>query len=394
MRQLLPDEPVVEAEKKPLLERVGVSYFRSRSEKSAAVTAIDAVHFLNPEERAGMRRVERGAIVRSCVAGALSGAASAVAEVYANTLLPESAGPLSHESLKFWLIVGGVTLVASVLEIAFLYWDTLRSVHELARVAGLELFGKDRSKSDTALGESLARAALELPNPIRGPHGINAQREASKWRLVFASLAYKAKVGVTNFLVKMLVRRMLGRVFVRSVVNTVIPFVAVPITALWNGLVSWRVLHEARVRAMGPSAAEELVDRVFAEAPPLSHAGKLAAVRAVAGAIVRTQDLHPNLVALLDLVAKKVGDLGRAELDDVGELLASLGTLAPEERTVALRLLAIACIVDGRITSREAALFKEALVAAGRKPDLEPIERLRKAFVGGDGVAGDALAGL
>ncbi len=364
----------------PLLARVGRGYFARRSTKLRAREAGDAVHVLNAGERRELKRVERGAIFRSALAGALSGIAAAAAEVYAND-------HYADDLVTYWGIVGGVTLVASVFEIGFIYWDTLRSVHELARVAGLELFGKDRTTSDEALVDALARAALELPNPPDLSARVNPYREAKKWKLVLASLAYKGKIAVTNFALKLLVRRLLSRVAMRSYV----PYVAAPVTALWNGIISWLILREARIRALGPSAIVELVGAVFADAPKLSDAGRLSALRAVASSIVRTQDLHPNLVRLLTEVSTRVEDTGNAELDDVGQFLSGLKNLPEPELRVTLRVLAIACIVDGKLTGREKQLWADAMTAASRPVDFKGLEKLRRSFVRGDGLADDVL---
>lgn len=379
----------------PFLERVAVRYFERRSaRKPLGQPPGDAIHHLNPEERAGVKRVVRGALIRAGLAGALSATASAVAEVYATPLMPEGASVWSANGAAFWAIVGGVTLVASVAEILFLYWDTLASVHELSHVAGLSLFAPP-SAQGRAVAAALARAALELPNPTESPHGVDPRRESSKWLLVVASLVYKAKVGVTNFLVKLAVRRVLARVLARSALNTLIPFAAVPVTALWNVWVSAVVLKEARIRVMGPSAAHELVELVFARAPALNDAAKLAVVRAVACMMVRSQDLHPNLLGLLELVQAKAGELPKgAEIDDPGELLRSLAGLGAEEQRLVVRLLAVASVVDGQLKRRERAFLREALVSCGRSPDLAGIESLCHAFVRGDGVAQDALLAL
>ncbi|MCU0700985.1 MAG: hypothetical protein MUC96_31140 [Myxococcaceae bacterium] len=383
---------------KPLLERVAVQYFARRSERQPkapiAPATNDAVHVLNADERRAMRSVQRGAIVRSAVAGALSGLVAAVAEVWAQPLAPEGTPLFSKGSLEFWLVVGVATGVASVLEILYLSWDILRSTHELSRAAGLELFGPNREASDDALVDALARAALELPNPLEHPSGINARRESSKLRLLAASLAYKAKVGVTSFVLKLLLRRVLARVLVRGTLQTLLPFVGVPVTAAWNALVTWWVLREARIRAMGPSAVKQLVDVIFSDAPALSEAGRVSAARAVAASIVRTQDLHPNLTALLDEVMRHVKHTGRAELDDVGEFLKGLRALTAEERRLSLQVLAIACVVDGRFSARERTLWNDAMEAVGKPLDTLELEQLRVAFVRGDGLADDVLRAL
>ncbi len=377
----------------PLLERVGLQYFHRRSQRVEKVQAIDAVHFLNADERRALKRVEVAAVTRASLAGALSAGIAALAEVLATPLAPEGTATFSAANGRFWLLVGGATLLASIIEILFIYFDTLNSVHELARVAGLELFGPNRAASDQALAEALARAALELPNPVQA-RGINAHRESSRWRMVFASFAYKAKIGVTNFVLKLVVRRILGRVMVRSALSTLLPFVSVPVTAVWNGVVSWLTLREARVRAMGPSAVHELLEVVFTDAPALSAEGRLAAVRAVAASIVRTQDLHPNLMSLLDQTHARVGDTGAAELDDVGAFLESLPRLPSGEARLAVQLVCLACVVDGRLSARERQLAQDALAACGRSVDLQTLERLRQAFVAGEGVASEAVRAL
>lgn len=355
------------------MARMGHRYFAARSTKVRANASGDALHVLNPEERAGLKRVEVGAISRAALAGALSGGACAVAELYCDR-------HWANDQVTYWSVLGTVTLVAAVLEIAFIYWDTLRSVHELARVAGLELFGKDRETSDDALVDALARAALELPNPVDLGVGVNPHREVKKWQLVLVSLAYKAKVGVTNFLTKLLIRRAASRAALRGL----LPLVGIPVTAFWNGVVTWLVLREARIRAMGPSAIEQFVGIVLEGGPRLSDAGRLSAVRAVAAAIVRTRDLHPNLVRLLAVVARQVGDTGKNELDDVGLFLTELSRLDVAERKVSLQLLAIACIIDGRLSKPEQLLWKDAVAAAGQAVQFEPLEKLRVAFVRGD----------
>lgn len=368
----------------PLMARVGRRYFESRSSKLRAIAATgDALHVLNAEERKALQRVEVWAIMRAAIAGALSGGVCAAAEVFAEY-------EFATKPVAYWALMGLVTVAASVAEIAYIYWETLRSVHELARLAGIELFGSDRKSSDEALIDALARAALELPNPVDSKVGVNPHREAKRWRLLVISLAYKAKVGVTNFVFKLVIRRILTRVALRGALRFM-PFVALPVTATWNAIVMWLVLREARVRAMGPSAVEDLVKAIFNDAPPLSPQGKLSALRAVAAAIVRTQDLHPNLVRLLATVARHVGDAGQNELDDVGLFLSNLKTLDPAELRVSLEVLAVACVVDGKLSAREKKLWGDSLAASRQKVTFTGLERLLKAFIRGEGFADDVL---
>lgn len=364
----------------PLLVRIGVRTLRGFA-GSGRPTAADAIHLLNPDERKALRNIERWAIARAAVAGALSSLVAAVVEL-------EIARPLLgarpryatfHDQARFYAVLGLATVIASAIEIGYLYWDGLRSVHRLAHEAGLDLF-PETEDDDAAVAHAMARAALELPNSNESLFGVNPRREASRLRLVLASLVYKAKISVTNFLMKMLVRRMIGRAAVRSW----LPFVAVPFTGLWNAYVCRQIMREARIRAMGPSAAKEMIGFAFD-----AHGGELGAdarsctVRAVASSIVRTEDLHPNLVALLRELAG-TGAEPDADVDDTRAFLTRLKSLSTAEQTCVLRVLAIASIIDGRLTRNERRLLEEAQAVCGRDQDLRAVEELRRTFIAGD----------
>ena len=378
-------------EKAPFLERVGVRYLERAARAAPPVAASDAIHVLNADERRALRRIERGAVLRAAAAGGLSAFSSALADALAQPLLGADPDVATHEQLlAFWAVVGGVTVVAAICEIGFLYWDALRTVHRLAHAAGLELVGGLEHDDARAVATALARAALELPNPPRRLFGVDPRRESSRLTIVLAALLYKAKVGLTNFLLKALIRRMLSRAAVR----VYLAFVAVPVTALWNGLVSWRVVREARIRVMGPSAAREMIDGIFAGAAPLSDAGRLGVLRAVASSIVRTEDLHPNLVALLREVRARVGEHEGAVVDDTRLFLGELGALEPDEQRLVLRVLSVAAIIDGRLTRKERALVRDALTACGRMPDDAPVRALARAFVSGDDIGVERIRAL
>jgi hypothetical protein len=134
---------------------------------------------------------------------------------------------------------------------------------------------------------------------------------------------------------------------------------------------------------MGPSAARELVAAVFDEGVPLSPPGRLAMARAAASAIVRTTELHPNLLAVLVEVLQRTGDPGEA-IDDTRAFLEMLPRLPPAEQRMALQIVTVAAIMDGRFTAAERRLLRDAQAACGRVPDARAAERLRRAFVDGD----------
>lgn len=367
----------------PILVRWGVRYFRELSKKLGPVDVGDGVHFLNPDERAALKKIERGAILRAAIAGAISTIVAAVTEVLAHPLLgPDDHHATFEQQLRFWSIVGGATVLASIIEILYLYWDGLRATHALSRAAGLDLFPNEND--DAALAGAMARAALELPSPTGRFLGVDPFRESSRFRLVTASIVYKLKISVTNFAVKALIRRMLGRAFVKAW----LPFVAVPITAGWNAFICWLIMREARIRAMGPSAAFEMLTIAYGSLPPeiLDEPTRRAAVRAVASSIVRTEDMHPNLAAVLREVMDRApkDEVDGEDLDAPRLFLARLDKLGATQQRFVLRVLAIASVIDGRLTRAEKNLLVEAHRTCGLPADLDAVDRLRAAFLRGD----------
>jgi hypothetical protein len=358
-----------------LLERIGVTYLRKQSEGARAEVRSGV---LTDAEQKALRAVERGTIVRGSVAGAVFGTIAGSGEIVAKRVL-DLAPDVAGQAGPYWTTVAGFGLVASILEVTYLYWTGLRDVHRLAQVARIELFPGGRREEATAVACALARAALELPNPRAPLFGIDPMREASKMMLVLGTIAYKAKIGVTNFIAKAILRRIIARALLR----TWLPLVAVPVVAVWNGIICWRVMREARIRAMGPSAARELVDAALEGAGEPSPACRAASFRAVGSAVVHKRDLHPNLVVLLHELISRFGEPGEERLDDPRALAAALAELAERERRVVLDVLAAAVVLDGRVSRAEARLLERAHAASGVPLDLRAVRALAHAFLAG-----------
>lgn len=359
----------------PLLERWGS---RVVAEGAPLRPSIDAVHVLNEDEQRALRRIERAAVARSALAGVLSALASSVTEVLVGHHFRLDHTPTRADLAAYFSIYGAVTLVASVAEVVYLYWDGLRSVRALAHAAGADLGGSPGDRH--AVASALARAALELPDPDTPVLGVDPRSESNRLQLLFASTLYKLKVGLSSFLFKALLRRALGRFATRQL----LAFAAVPVNALWNGLVTFFVLREARVRLLGPSAAREHLDTLLAAAE-LSDEGREAVAAAAAAAIVRSEHAHPNLVFLLREVVRRVGPLRDAVvLDDAANFGSKLRALPPRERTVAMRVFAFAAIVDGKLARRERVTLAALRSEHTGDPRTDDVEALAVGLVRGE----------
>lgn len=377
------------------MEKVAVGYFKRRgSERPPPTSSADAVHFLNPDERRALRRVERMAVLRAAGAGAFAATLGASVSIVARPILGDEPGETTvWQYFEYFVLTLMIAIPVAIVELSFVYWNAIASVHKLAEAAGITLFRPDddnEDDEDEMFAAILARAALEIPNPPRPLFGIDPRREASKTRLILATVFYKAKVGVSNFIL----RRVLVRVFGRAGLRSWIPFISVPVTACWDAFVCRRALREARLRAMGPSAAVEIVEHLLqgmTEVTPTLHE---ILMRAVGAAVVRAADFHPNLVAMVEVLRRRLGERELVGLDESRRALALLPQLPEHEQRIGLQMLAIACAFDGRIRRKEWELLKEAYSSTGRSVPRMALFTWRRAFMNGDGLGGPLLEAL
>jgi hypothetical protein len=310
-----------------------------------------------------------------------------VAELLAEPLraLGGWAGALSYHG-----VVQGVTIGATIAEVWALYWLGLRGVHDMAHAAGLSLGGASEGPATRrAVALALARAALELPNPPRNTLGVDPHRELPRWRLVLVGILYKLKITLTTFVARALLKRAATRVGLRAA----LAFVSAPVTALWDALVARQVIREARIRAMGPSACEALLIAIREAHPRLSHRAQVAMARAVASAIVRRADLHPNLVALL--VALDGPDPATIPgVDDTRRFLDALPALRADERAAVLEVLVLAAIVDGDLARGERRLVEQAAARTGLTASRSRLRWVLRHFLAGRPLDREALASV
>lgn len=381
--------------KRRRMEKVAVRYFKRRgTDRPPPSSSADAVHFLNQDERKALRRVERMAVLRAAGAGAFAATLGASVSIVARPILGEEPGDTTwFQWFEYIVITLLIAIPVAIVELSFVYWNAIASVHRLAEAAGISLFRSEdgrMSDEDEMFASVLARAALEIPNPPRPLFGIDPQREASKTRLVLATIFYKAKVGVSNFLL----RRVLVRVFGRAGLRSWIPFISVPVTACWDAFVCRRALREARLRAMGPSAAVEIVEQLLVGRTEVSASLHEVLMRSVGAAVVRSADFHPNLVAMVEALQRRLGTRDIPALDDSRRALALLPGLPADEQRLGLQMLAIACAFDGRVRAKEWDLLTQAYGATGRAVPRAAVLAFRGALMNGDALAGALLEDL
>ena len=361
----------------PLMEKVGVWYLKKLRTKTALDRIDSQVYILDEEEHIKINKIARRAIINVVIAGTISTIASGLAGYLADPLIDLSSDFFSKENMLYWSIVIGVTVLASLIEIIYIYYDVMSKTHDLTVAAHLELFPDGQDVKEIAA--SIVRAAMELPNKKDSDLRIDPNRESSKIIILLGTVLYKLKVSVSSFLFRALIKRMLGRAISRAWLN----FMAVPVCAFWNGWVCWIVMREVKIRVLGPSAAMEILTKISALETQLTERGKIALLRAIGSCIVRTADLHPNLELMYRSFDEHINESANEVLDDSHLFLKELTALTNVEKRIVLETLVYSSIIDGKISYREKKLLTSAYEICNIPFDYNKIKLLLKRFRSG-----------
>jgi hypothetical protein len=274
------------------------------------------------------------------------------------------------EALPYWAGWFAAAGVVSAVEIAFLYWIALRGMGEVARLAPVAL---GESGYGGLAQRGFARGALEFPNPRRDIFGIDPYAYVPNWQLVLRSIAYKMKVGVSSFILRVFLRRVATRLAVRGLV----PLLAGPLYAAWNAYISWKIMREARLRAFGPGAIDAFIEKDLGSAGLSEDAGA-AMLHGVGEITRRAGDMHPNYVHLVARLCERLG-IGSGPIGiDWPSGREHLRHLGPQDRDRVLQLLLLAAILGTRTGRRQRDLVEEAFRLGGTALPEEAIPDLRR----------------
>jgi hypothetical protein len=251
------------------------------------------------------------------------------------------------------------TLLATGVEFYFLFVIALRTVNSIADLTNTK-YTNEQFTEDGPFNiiNILARAAMEIPDPPIKVLDIDPFKEISKSRMVIAGFIYKLKVFLSNILMRVILQRLAGKSFLRASAR----WVSLPVTGLWNAYILYKVSREARLRIFGNLLASDISKNMFNDAllTRLSPIARVGCLRAIANAVVLTQNYHPNMIILLMRFKDLLGIEEPDNFDDWQLFLETLEKVNDEERYTILDILTIAAAFDGKISKLERKHLKEA----------------------------------
>lgn len=353
------------------VERFAVSVVMRHGGDSEA-----APHRWSEDDLSEIHAIERNTVLLAALAGATSGALIGMVEVLYRGRLDLAQIARYWQAWTVFLVVA---VVVSAVEIGLLYWLVLRRASRVASIAGL---GLSRRERETVIALGVSRASLEMPNPRTSIYGIDPYASVPRWQLLAYTALYRLKIGVTSFVLRIVLRRLLARATLR----VFIPLISVPVYAAWNAVVIRWVMREVRIRAAGPRAIEEIREWIAESERSLDAEARGLIVQAVAECITRARDAHPNFVLLLDRLLRDLElTTDRFELDwsDARRRIAELDETT---QRLVLRVTIGTAVLSGRIRRRQHELLAELHELCGASYTKDEVGALRESFMRGQGL--------
>jgi len=332
-------------------------------------------------------RVSNGVIALSALAGIVSGALIGGTEVWMRYGIFDGMDDVGwREAWPYWAGFYAFAGVISAVEIALLYGLALNGIARITQHSGLPLSRRD---GQGLLAHSLARAAMEFPNPQVRIYGIDPYAHVANWKLTVLNVAYKMKVGVSSFILRVFLRRVGARMAIRGI----IPLSAAPLYAVWNAYIIWRIMAEARLRTLAPFAVDNLIAAHFQDAGELDDTQKDVILQAAGEMLTRGRDAHPNQFYLLSRLREALTRDEDITLDWPA-MRRHLSGLDTAGQTRVLDVLTVSCVIGSRIHREQKALLSSACEDCGAVLDEGRLSKLHKALRRGDQVTDKELSAI
>jgi hypothetical protein len=321
------------------LERFGLYYLNFFRKKDLTHTVFD---FSDEEIGTKVKRITIKGILLSAITGIVLVFPTVWIDVYFTDAV--------------WYVhygwVAAVTLVSVAIELYLLFIIALKAVYEVSDIINMHAIPKDFLQSGVfSVKNILARTALELPDPELNILGIDPFKRISKKNLLILGLLYKAKIFVSNLVIKYALKVSVGD----RISGVSILYEALFVEAFWNGVVLKRVVDEARLRLFGFALANHIAANVINDKliQQLSPQAKTGCMRAIGNAVVMAQHYHPNMIILL-LEFQQLLDISEENrYDDWNLFLQTLEEVNEKERNFLLDLFTVSAAFDGKISALE-----------------------------------------
>ncbi len=234
-----------ETEKKSFIENQTLKYFLQPTKNQAIIT--DDFQILNNTEAELIWKIKIHAVLFAAIIGVAGVVFLALPIWLFPDLFPDVTFsiPLINKTIDFPAVTTIYGLFLVIIEIYGLTILNVKTVKKIANACGFPDHSDPHYAEDL---DALIRVALDKKDKSTITFGIDPYLELSPIKRVLFYILIKSKAALSNFLFKLIIKRVLGRFALRLFMD----LAGIPVYAFWNGWASYTLIKEAKARIIAP----------------------------------------------------------------------------------------------------------------------------------------------
>jgi hypothetical protein len=270
-------------------------------------------------------------------------------------------------------------LFLAILEVAALVILNLYTVYKIAYICG---FPDKKDPFYERHLENLFEVSLDKPETEILELGINPFEGLSKFQIISITILNTAKATLSNFIIKVVLARVLGRFAIREVID----LVGIPVFAFWNAYTTYRIIEETKFRIMGANLIHQFTEKIVDD---ISHKEDLKdtlyeMMQVIA--VVKRNFHHNHHLLFQQLVKDFEIDISQKKPFNKEAFFEKIKALDPEIKQVLQKILIFGIVIDGKLSAREKKVLTDLKEKDIIDVDFQTIRTWEKSFRQGKGL--------
>lgn len=140
-----------------------------------------------------------------------------------------------------WFIYSFVMIVSIFFEFYYLYIIGFKIISKIIFIESNKLYD---IQNNSKFISSIAKSSIEYPEKDIIVCGMDTSKYKNKKRMLIITLLYKLKIMLSNFILKLILKKILSRTSFRGLGS----YIAIPITGIWDAFILNKIIKEVRFK--------------------------------------------------------------------------------------------------------------------------------------------------
>ena len=342
--------------------------------------ADENVHLLNDQEIKYIKKTEKNAILISALIGGMM-VIILYAPQYKLTHLfstTEYTIPYLNQRIQisFISLLYGIFLVFA--ELFLLTLLNIYCTHEVALLSG---FIDKNNKLSHEKKDFLLNISHQKKNKEIHKLGINPYLGLNKTTVFLMNLFFTLKATLSNFLIRILFQRLLGRYAIRLILD----LLGIPVFAFWNAMGTAKILKESRIIIMGVNYLKHF-EKELQSFRQLTELEKSLLYDTLQYIAVSKRDYHKNHFVLSKIVIDHFS-ITTEKLHKISENYGTqIRSCSNDFKMLNEKILIPGIVLDGSVSFRESNRIKKLHSMQVLTSNQNKIKNIAKEFMYGKGI--------